>query len=84
MRERFVFEIRAISIEVGYELFCEGIMETPLRVERLFEAVVLAATLGESVNFEIRILDVDGREAEVIALDRLPALSRSALACHHP
>jgi len=74
MPEKFVFEIRAISIEVGYELSCEGLMEAPLRVERLFEAVVLAATLGQSVDFEIRILDVEGREAEVIALNRRPVL----------
>ena len=74
MLEKFIFEIRAISIEVGYELSCAGLMEKPLRLERLFEAVVLAATLGQGVTYEIRIFDVEGLEAEVIELNRQTVL----------
>lgn len=69
----FVFRIRALSIEEGFELECAALMERPLRVDRLFDAVVLATQLGRDLSFEIQILDVDGATAEVIALDRPPA-----------
>ena len=75
MREKFIFQIHPLSLEEGFELACAGIMEHPLRVERLFEAVVLATQLGQALNFEIQIFDVNGRKAEVIELSRdlLPA-----------
>lgn len=75
MREKFIFQIHPLSLEEGFELACAGIMEHPLRVERLFEAVVLATQLGQALNFEIQIFDVNGQKAEVIELSRdlLPA-----------
>jgi hypothetical protein len=72
MSEKCIFEIRSISIELGYELSCAGLMDEPLRLERLFEAVVLAATLGQNVHYEIRIFDVDGQQAEVIEVAPQP------------
>jgi hypothetical protein len=57
-------------MEEGFELNCEGIMDRPLRVDRLFEAVVLATELGQDLSIEIQILDVGGATAEVIALNR--------------
>ena len=75
MREKFIFQIHPLSLEEGFELACAEIMEHPLRVERLFEAVVLATQLGQALNFEIQIFDVNGQKAEVIELSRdlLPA-----------
>lgn len=62
-------------MDEGFELACEGIMEAPLRVGRLFEAVVLATQLGQNLNFEIQIFDVDGQKAETIELQREPVLA---------
>jgi hypothetical protein len=70
MSDRFVFQIRALSIEEGFELNCDAIMDQPIRVERLFEAVVLATQLGQDSSIEIQILDVGGATAEVIALSK--------------
>lgn len=70
MREKFTFQIRPLTMDEGFELTCEGIMEHPLRVERLFEAVVLATQLGQGLDFEIQILDVAGDVAEVLELRR--------------
>jgi len=75
MHGTFVFQIHPLSLEEGFELRCEGIMEHPIRVERLFEAVVLATQLGQQLNFEIQIFDVDGMKAEVIELQREPVLA---------
>jgi hypothetical protein len=61
-------------MEEGFALACEGIMEHPLRVERLFEAVVLATNMGQNLNFEIQIFDVAGEVAEVLELKRPPAI----------
>jgi hypothetical protein len=70
MSEKFMFQIRPISTREGFELACDGIMEKPLRVERLFEAVLLASQLGQGLDFEIQILDVAGDVAEVLELRR--------------
>lgn len=75
MREKFLFQIRPLSLDEGFELHCEGIMAQPLRVGRLFEAVVLATQLGQQLDFEIQIFSVDGQKAEVIELNRQPVLA---------
>jgi hypothetical protein len=70
MRTKFVFQIHPLTLDEGFEVACEGIMEKPITVERLFEAVVLASTLGQHLNFEIQIFDFEGRKSEVIELNR--------------
>lgn len=75
MREKFIFQIHPLTMDEGFELMCEGIMEKPLLVERLFEAVVLATQLGQDLNFEIQIFDVEGQKAEIIELQREPVLA---------
>jgi hypothetical protein len=52
MRDPFIFQIKPITMNEG--LLCEGIMDEPLPVERLFEAVLLASQLGQGLDFEIR------------------------------
>lgn len=66
----FIFQIKPISMKEGFELVCEGMMDQPLRLERLFEAVLLASQLGQGLDFEIQILDVAGDVAEVLELRR--------------
>ncbi|MEA3210761.1 MAG: hypothetical protein QOE70_3818 [Chthoniobacter sp.] len=70
MREKFDFQIRPLSLEEGFEVVCDGIVEHPNRVKRLFRAVVLATQLGKHLNFQIQILDVDGQKAGVIERNR--------------
>jgi len=74
MREKFIFQIRPISMEEGYQLTCAGIIDHPIRAGRLIETVVLATTLGENLEFEIQIFDVDGERSDVIELTREPLL----------
>jgi hypothetical protein len=68
MSPAFVFLIRPLSVEKGFELDCEGIIEAPLRVHRLIEAVIAAAQMGQGLDAEIQILDVEGEVAEVLQL----------------
>ncbi len=75
MSEKFIFEIRPLSLREGFELRCEGIMDNPLQVERLFEAVVLCTQLGQGFDFEIQIFDVLGEVAEVLELNRQAVLA---------
>lgn len=75
MREKFIFQIRPISFEEGYELTCAGIIDQPVRAGRLIETVVLATTLGECLEFEIQIFDVDGERSDIIELRREPVLA---------
>jgi hypothetical protein len=75
MRAKFVFQIHPLTLDEGFEVACEGIMEKPITVECLFEAVVLATTLGQHLSCEIQIFDVEGQKAEVIELEREPVLA---------
>ncbi len=77
MSETVVFLIRPLSLESGFELSSGGVMEAPLRVERLFEAVVIATQMGQGLDFEIQILDVAGEVAELLELRR-PWVGRMA------
>jgi len=75
MQERFIFLIQPLSPEEGFELTCDGLLDAPLHLERLFEAVVLATQFGQGLDFEIQILDVLGSIAEVIELRRHAVLA---------
>jgi hypothetical protein len=66
MHPSFVFMIRPLSLEKGFELECEGIIEEPLRVRRLIEAVIAAAQIGQGLDAEVQILDTEGQTVEVL------------------
>lgn len=69
MSARFIFQIRPISVEEGFEIECEGLLRDPLKTDRLFEAVAKAAMLGRDLDAEIQILGLDGLPVEVLNLD---------------
>ena len=69
MSHAFVFLIRPLSVDKGFELDCEGIIEEPLRVQRLIEAIIAAAQMGQGLDAEIQILNVEGEIAEVLQLN---------------
>lgn len=68
MPDKFVFQIRPLSLEEGFELVSERMLRDPLRRERLYEAVVAAVTLGLGLDAEIQIFDTEGTVAEVLPL----------------
>jgi hypothetical protein len=68
MPAKFVFCIRPLSIEEGFELDCQGLLRTPVRRERLVGALLVAAQLGRDLEAEIQILDCTGAVAEVLPL----------------
>ncbi|HSI15110.1 MAG TPA: hypothetical protein VK961_23860 [Chthoniobacter sp.] len=69
MTAPFVFMIRPLSIERGFELECEGILRDPLRVQRLIEAVIAAAQIGQGLDAEVQILDTEGKTLETLKID---------------
>ena len=69
MSQAFVFLIRPLSVDKGFELDCEGVLEEPLRVHRLIEAIIAAVQMGQGLDAEIQILDVEGETAEVLQLN---------------
>ena len=71
MSPAFVFYIRPLTVERGFELECEGVIEEPLRVQRLIEAVIAAAQMGQGLDAEIQILNVQGEVAEILQLNRV-------------
>ncbi len=66
MTAPFVFMIRPLSLEKGFELECEGIIRDPLRVQRLIEAVIAAVQIGQGLDAEIQILDTEGKTLETL------------------
>ncbi len=68
MQANFVFQIRSLSLSEGFEVDCDGMLERPLKIERLFAAVAVAAQLGRDSGGEIHIFDVDGDVVEVLPL----------------
>ncbi|HEY3901555.1 MAG TPA: hypothetical protein VGM54_23290 [Chthoniobacter sp.] len=74
MNTPFVFFIRPLSIEKGFELECEGVIPEPLRVHRLIEAVIAAVQIGQGLDAEVQILNTEGRTIEILSIDgsRLP------------
>lgn len=68
MHSNFVFQIRSISLSEGFEVNCDGVLDHPLRIRRLFEALAAAVHLGRDLAGEIRIFDVAGDVIEVLPL----------------
>jgi hypothetical protein len=68
MPAKFVFLIRPLSLEVGFELECEGIMDEPIRVHRLIEAIIAAAQIGQGLEAEVQIFNTAGEISEVLEL----------------
>jgi len=50
MSAPFVFRVRPLSLEKGFELECEGIIREPLRVHRLIEAIIAAGQIGQGLE----------------------------------
>jgi hypothetical protein len=69
MNTPFVFLIRPLSIEKGFELECEGVIPEPLRVNRLIEAVIAAVQIGQGLDAEVQILNSEGRTIEILNID---------------
>ncbi len=63
-----VFQIHPLTVDRGFELECEGILPKPLQLQRLIEAVIAAAQIGQGLDAEIRIFDSTGGVAEVLEL----------------
>ena len=70
MSAPFVFQIRPLSVEKGFELECDGILPKPLRVHRLVEAIIASAQIGEGLNAEIQIFNTAGEVTEVMKFNR--------------
>lgn len=64
----FIFQIRPLSLERGFLLSCEGVLEGELRFRRLADAIVHAAQMGRDLEGEIHIYDTSGRVAEALPL----------------
>ena len=78
MNTPFVFLIRPLSIEKGFELECEGVIPEPLRVHRLIEAVIAAVQIGQGLDAEVQILNTEGRTIEVLNIDGCKSLEPAA------
>lgn len=72
MQASFVFQVRSLSLKEGFEVDCDGILERPLKIGRLFEALAVAVQLGRDLDGEIRIFDVAGEVIEVLRLPNSP------------
>jgi hypothetical protein len=64
----FIFQIRPVSLEKGFDLSCEGLLRDEVREPRLIDAIVHAVRLGRELDGEIQIFDVEGHVAEVLPL----------------
>lgn len=64
----FIFQIRPVSLEKGFDLSCEGLLRDEVREPRLVDAIVHAVRLGRELDGEIQIFDVEGHVAEVLPL----------------
>jgi hypothetical protein len=69
MSAKFVFLIRPLSVEKGFELECDGILPEPMQVHRLIEAVIAAAQIGQGLCAEVQIFNTAGELAEVLELN---------------
>ncbi len=63
-----IFQIHPLTVDRGFQLECEGILPKPLQLQRLIEAVIAAAQIGQGLEAEIRIFDSTGDVAEVLEL----------------
>ena len=69
MTANFIFLIHPLSVQKGFELHCEGILPEPLRVQRLIEAILAAAQIGQGLDAEVHIYNTEGEIAEVLELN---------------
>ncbi len=69
MNSAFVFQVHPCGIEEGFELSCEGILSDPLRVKRLYDAIIYALHLGRDLDGELQLFDSSGRLAETYPLN---------------
>lgn len=70
MTTPFIFLIRPLSVEKGYELECEGVLPDPLRFGRLFEAVLAAGQIGQDLDAEVQICDTVGSVVETMEIQK--------------
>ncbi len=68
MSAKCVFSIRPLAVDKGFELACEGLIPEPLRVQRLIEAILAAAQIGQGRCAEIWIFNTAGEIAEILEL----------------
>jgi hypothetical protein len=76
MHPSFAFFIRPLSLEKGFILECEGVIEEPLRFCRLFEAVLAAGQIGQGLQAEVKIFNTEGEVAETLEMHGARALFR--------
>ena len=76
MYSPFAFFIRPLSLEKGFTLECEGVLEEPLRFCRLFEAVLAAGQIGQGLEAEVKIFNTEGEIAETLEMHGVPNLFR--------
>jgi len=69
MPARFIFLIRPLSVERGFELECEGVIATPMEFHRLFEAILAAGQIGQGLEAEVHIFNTEGEVIEVLELN---------------
>ena len=69
MSAKFIFLIRPLSVEKGFELECEGVMAAPFKVQRLIEAIIAAAQIGQGLDAEMHIFNSAGEVIEVLELN---------------
>ena len=70
----FVFQIRPVTPDEGFDLSCQGVFASDVRHQRLIDAIVQAAQIGRDLNGEIHIYDSEGRVTAVLPLPgRTPA-----------
>jgi hypothetical protein len=62
------FQIRPVSVERGFVLSCEDVIETGIPHRRLIDAIVRAVQLGRDYTGQIQILDSEGKIADVLPL----------------
>ena len=74
----FIFQIRPLTLEEGFDLSCAGVLKENSRHGRLIEAVVRAAQLGHGLPAEIQIFDCAGQVAEIIMLPAGPLRAAQA------
>ena len=80
MRDKFIFQVRTLTIEDGVELSCEGIEEKPLGPMRLIDAVIHATQIAGILPATIEIFDGAGELVETIELNA-PGLIHRYLTC---
>jgi len=68
MNALFAFQIRPISLEEGFEVECEGVINRPLRCRRLSEAIIAAAHVSHHLDAQVEIYDGSGALLETLPL----------------